>query len=103
MTRPSFLPLFCALKIFAEDVPVQGTIPEAVSCSTNTSSFYSGCVRLSCLTFLTVFLNNLRQISEYYLLLGCDPLFPHFSNLLFSYDAVNQADTDSVVELNTDY
>jgi len=49
------------------------------------------------------FLNDLRQILEYYLQLSYDPLFPHSSNLLFSYDAVNQADTDSVVELNTDY
>ena len=52
MTRPSFLPLFCALKTFAEDVTVQDTIPERVSCSTNTSSLYSGCVRLSRLKFL---------------------------------------------------
>jgi hypothetical protein len=48
---------------------------------------------------LWYFLSSLRQISEYYLLWGRDPLFPHFSSLLLSYDAIHQTHTDSVVKL----
>jgi hypothetical protein len=84
-------------------IPVQSTIPERVSCNTDTSSLYSGCAQLSSLKFLIVFLSNLRKILEYCLLLGCEPLLPLFSIFLFSYYAANQADTDSIIELNTDY